>query len=516
MFRILFLAHRYVGIAVGLIVTLWCLSGFVMMYVQYPELTRADRVAGLAPLDLRSCCRTPDHFGDVAGDRFAVEMLDGRPVLRVLSGRRQQVLDLAEGAVLGDVGASAARAIASDAARNFGLDGQPAPRGLIERDQWTVYASYHPHRPLHHFAMEDAAGTEFYVSSTTGEVVQMTTRDVRFWNWIGAVVHWLYPTLLRQHTALWLQVVIWLTIVSLFLTVIGVYIGIRQYRFRRASAARGRSPYRGWGLWHHYAGLVFGLFTLTWLVSGLFSVNPWGALEGRSFADEARRLGGMELDYDSIREYVRSLDGEAVPAGTVRLEGSAVGGALSIVATDADGNRRRLGPAGRATPLAERYLADAATRLRPDAAVHDAGWITTGDAYYYTHHEARHFPAYRIRYADGERFYLDSVSGELAFAVDRERRVLRWVFHALHRGDFAALVRGRPVWDLMMWPLLLGVTAAALTGTWMGARRVVRWVRRPRWRTANLPSASRSQVAMTAVRDEPPTEQGDSRRFGAP
>ena len=76
-----------------------------------------------------------------------------------------------------------------------------------------------------------------------------------------------------------------------------------------------------------------------------------------------------------------------------------------------------------------------------------------------THHEARSFPVYRIRYEDGERMYVDRVSGELAFAVDRERRWWRWVFHALHRGDFSAVVRARPVWDLMMWLLLLGVTA---------------------------------------------------------
>ena len=50
---------------------------------------------------------------------------------------------------------------------------------------------------------------------------------------------------------------------------------------------------------------------------------------------------------------------------------------------------------------------------------------------------------YRIRYRDGERFYLDGVSGELAFSVDRERRWWRWVFYALHRGDFTALLRSR-------------------------------------------------------------------------
>lgn len=487
MVRLLFLTHRYLGIAVGLVVTLWCLSGFVMMYVQYPELPRADRVAWLAPLDLRDCCRLPNHFGNIDVDRFAIEMLADRPVLRVLSGYRQYVMDLSDGRILGGLDEPSARSIAATAARNFGLAGQPVLRGRIERDQWTVYGSYNPDRPLFHFAMEDAPGTEFYVASTTGEIVQMTTGHVRFWNWIGAVVHWLYPTMLRQHTAVWLQVVIWLTIVSLFLTVIGGYVGIRQFRFRLRQR---RSPYRGWGLWHHYAGLVFGLFTLTWLVSGLFSVNPWGALEGRSFAPEAERLGGLRFDYAGVREAMRTLGGTAAPTGAVRIEGFAVGKELSFVATDADGERRRLDPETfGVAPLPERYFEQAAATLRPDAAVLDAGWLGTGDAYYYTHHEARSFPVYRIRYEDGERIYLDQVSGELAFAVDRERRWWRWVFHALHRGDFSAVVRARPVWDLMMWLLLLGVTVGAVTGTWMGVRRIVRWCARPRQHPFNATPA---------------------------
>ena len=473
MVRLLFLVHRYLGIAVGLVVTLWCLSGFVMMYVQYPELTRADRVAWLEPLDLRECCRLPNHFGNIAVDRFAVEMLAGRPVLRVFAGPRQYVMDMAGGQIVGGLDETAARSVATSAARTFGLAGQPVLRGRIERDQWTVAGSYHPHRPLYHFAMDDAPGTEFYVSSTAGEIVQTTTTHVRFWNWLGAVVHWLYPTMLRQHTAVWLQVVIWLTIVSLFLTVIGAYVGIRQFRFRLHGR---RSPYRGWGLWHHYAGLVFGLFTLTWLVSGLFSVNPWGALEGRSFANEAERLGGLRLGFADVREAVGSLGGSVVPRGTVRLEGFATGGELSHLATDAQGQRRRVDPAAfRAAPLPESYFERAPATLRPDAAVRDAGWIGTGDAYYYTHHETRSFPVYRIRYEDGERLYLDRVSGHLVYAVDRERRWLRWVFHALHRGDLHAVVRARPLWDLMMWLLLLGVTAGTVTGTWMGARRIVRW-----------------------------------------
>lgn len=447
MIRFLFLAHRYVGIALGLVVTLWCLSGFVMMYVQYPRLDAGEQAAGLARLDLDDCCRMPNVLGNFALDRFRLEMLTGRPVLRLFHGRAQTVVDLQAGEVLGEVDAAKARAIAASAAEAYGLEGTPTLEGAIERDQWTVYGSYHPHRPLYHFTVDDAPGTEFYISSTTGEVVQTTTANVRFWNWMGSVVHWLYPTVLRQHTAVWVQTVIWLTIVSLFLTVVGIYIAIRQFRFRRHGR---KSPYRGWALWHHYAGLLFGLFTLTWLLSGLFSMNPWGALEGRSFATEDQRLRGGELGLDRTKTFARSISGGVIPEA-VRIDGTMVGGELTLVATTAEGARTRLASDLRtAEALPERFFAVAPASMRPDVPVRQSGWLAEGDAYYFSHHAKRPFPVYRIEYEDGERLYLDSVSGELAFAVDSERQWMRWVFHALHRGDFSALFRSRPLWDLMM------------------------------------------------------------------
>ena len=42
--RGLIVLHRYLGVAVGLVMTVWCLSGFVMMYSGYPCLTEAERL----------------------------------------------------------------------------------------------------------------------------------------------------------------------------------------------------------------------------------------------------------------------------------------------------------------------------------------------------------------------------------------------------------------------------------------------------------------------------------------
>lgn len=476
MIRLLFLIHRYLGIAVGAVISLWCLSGFVMMYEPYPELDDTERLAGLEPLNLAACCRLPADPGNIDVGKFRLEMMAGTPVLRLMDGRRQQVIDLRDGEYLAGLSRADARSVAVTAAPEYGLRGTPRLVDVLERDQWTVYASYHAHRPLFHFAMDDPAGTELYVSSTSGEVVQMTTSRQRFLNWMGAVVHWLYPTVLRQHTGLWVQVVIWLTIVSLFLTVIGVYIGLRQYKTRHNGR---RSPYRGWALWHHYAGLVFGLFTLTWLTSGLFSMNPFGALEGRGFQDERQRLKGGVVNLERARAFVSAIPGDDIPSSTVRLDVSMVAGHLYATASDKEGrevrlNARTLNP----ETLSRGFFTQAASTMRPDAAVTASGWLTEDDAYYFSHHEKRRFPVYRIQYADGERFYLDGVTGELSYAVDRDRQWLRWIFHALHRGDFSAVVRSRPVWDLMMWPLMLGVTVGALTGTWIGFQRVARAGRR--------------------------------------
>jgi hypothetical protein len=98
-------------------------------------------------------------------------------------------------------------------------------------------------------------------------------------------------------------------------------------------------------------------------------------------------------------------------------------------------------------------------------------YLTDGDAYYYSHHETREFPVFRLRYNDGERFYVSASTGQLVAAFDASRKTYRWLFAALHQGDFHKRVRHRPVWDIMMLCLLLGTTAGVGTGTYIGLRR---------------------------------------------
>ena len=74
---------------------------------------------------------------------------------------------------------------------------------------------------------------------------------------------WLYPTILRQDDAAWRQVVLWVSGPCVAAAVTGMWIGILRTRLGRRRFKGGRTtPYRGWMLWHHVAGLVGGLFLI--------------------------------------------------------------------------------------------------------------------------------------------------------------------------------------------------------------------------------------------------------------
>ena len=482
MMRWLILLHRYLGIAIGWLVVVWCLSGVVMMYVGFPDVTTAERTRLLPPLDLERCCTVDPLFGGVGVDGAHVEMLGDAPVMRVTDDfGRVWTLGLADGSFIDELDEAAIRSAAAALAASL-PGASPRYLGAVERDQWTVTAEFDRHRPLHLFALDDPAGTLWYFSSTTGELVQATTRAERFWNWLGSVPHWLYPTVLRQNGPLWIDVIIATSLVGLFLTAIGLYIGIAQLRRRRS----GRwSPYRGLALWHHWLGLVFGVLTLTWLASGLLSVNPWGLLEPSGARAERESLRGVVLDVDDIRRWAAALSRQEPPADTVRLELAPFAGRIAVIAYDADGRATRLDAETLApAPLDAAELERSARMLVPGVPIASAELVSTEDAYYFSHHRRRPLPVYRVILADeaATRYYLDPTSGRLLLKVDAAQRGYRWLFEGLHRFDFAAVLRSRPLWDVLMIVLLAGVTGVGATGTWMGVRYLRRQIARLRAR----------------------------------
>jgi len=473
MIRLLFLFHRYLGIGVGVLMTMWCLSGVVMMYVSYPWLTPQTRVAHLAPIDWRNCCRVSSAILSDAEpvSRFGIEMLAGRPVLNwQSSAETAELMDLSTGVLINGISPEQAARVAATY-EPAGEAGAPRLLEKIDFDQWTLEGVPPQERPLYHFDLRDGSGGELYVSSTTGRAVQFTTRRQRFWNWLGAVPHWLYFADLRHRVVLWSQVVIYTSLTGCFLTVTGLYLGVRQLLRRPA----GRwSPYRGYSLWHHIAGLIFGVFLLTWVLSGMLSMNPWGLMEGGEAGPERAALRGAPIAGGELRAVLQALATKA-PAGVVSIESAPLGGRLFLLASGSDGSRSRLDSAATPAPLSPTEWGSIAATLHGSARA--MRLLGQGDEYYFGFAgDPVELPIRRILPRDGtdRRYYLDPVSGALVVAMDRGSERYRWWFDGLHRLDFVAIMRTRPHWDVLMWVLLAGVTVSAATGTYAAYRRLVR------------------------------------------
>lgn len=469
--RLLLLTHRYLGMGMGTLMVMWCLSGVVMMYHNYPALDEASRVRQLTPIIWDGCCKIS---GEALADEDSVEglqleMLAGAPVLRLVGKQASRVIDLHTGLAIAGVSTEQAALVAATYAQASSPK-TPERIALIDYDQWTVSGEFDSERPLYRIDWHDGIGTEVYVSSATGRAVQMTTAGERFWNWLGSVPHWLYFAQVRHHASLWSGIVISTSLIGCFLAAIGIYIGVLQW----VRQPKGRwTPYQGFNRWHHIAGLVVGVFTLSWIVSGMLSMNPWGWLEGAGAQQERTLIrNGPATTGRQIKAALQAF-ASARPAELASLKSAPINGGLYFIATASGGERSRFSAVAVSAPLKDADLAYVAGALGGTRSAPALELITQEDAYHFSHHgEPAQLPVFRLILADGTRYYLDAVSGGLIAKLDRSARAYRWLHEGLHRMDFTAAMRGRPQWDLLVLVLMSGATLLCVTGAYLGIRRM--------------------------------------------
>ena len=463
--RWLFLSHRWVGIAACLFFAMWFASGLVMLYVPYPTLSPAARWAGATPINWTKVDVPPPVM---AGQRrLLLEMRDVEPVWRIeRDDGAIETRPARTGAMLPAVGEIYARRVVS---RFMGIPAGEAER--LVRDQWTVAGGFDRHRPLWRVRLNDIAGTDIYVSSTTGVPVQRTIRVDRFWNWLGSVPHWLYPTILRQDNAAWRQVVLWIAGPCIAVALTGIWIGILRVRLGRRRYKAGRiSPYRGWLLWHHVSGLVGSVFLLTWIVSGWLSVDP-----GRLFA-------GTTAPVEALRRY-RSLVGVGdIPLGrlasltpnakTVEMTNDA---GLPRITIDAVSDHPQYLDAKTMAPAGDATLAiiEATGSLVPNGLLWRIDRLTRPDVYWSA---TRTMPVLRLRFTDPARswLYMNPMTGEVVNRQDRARRLYRWAFDLLHTWNWLWLVERQPLRDIIIWLMSTFGVVLSVSGVWLGYRRLAR------------------------------------------
>jgi uncharacterized iron-regulated membrane protein len=472
--RWLHIVHRWIGIVTCLLFAMWFISGVVMMYVAFPQLTDRERWSALPPIAWDGVRVTPDRAMAIAGfARYPRElrlvMLDNTPAYRLLGwDGTQKTVSAIDSRIIDHVTPGQALGVA----RFHPNAAEPRMIDTIDRDQWSVTARFDPLRPFFLIALGDDAGTQVYVSARTGEIALDTTRNERIWNWLGSIPHWIYPTALRKDGASWRQVVLWISGTGVVVAVSGFWIGILRLRLGRRYASGAVTPYRCWMAWHHIAGLIGGVFVLTWIFSGWLSLNPGGYFANHGIPhDMMARYGGQDAP-KILAEFSSKPHSAAVEARFAWL-----GGRPLMALSGRDGRKSTADPAtGSPTVVSEDQIVAAASRLLPNATITLRQRLIQPDAYWYSHHQERLVPVLRVGFDDDGRtwFHIDPRTGDILDRTDDSRRSYRWLFNALHSLDFPLLLRYRPAWDAVVWLLsLLGMIISA-SGIVIGWRRLVR------------------------------------------
>ena len=488
----LILSHRYLGIALSLLFVVWFASGIAMMYARgLPSLTEDVRLERLPQLDPASVRVSPAEALEYAlwegsPDRATLLTVMDRPAYRFGTNGGSVTVFADDGEILAEISEAEALAIAS---RFMDLPSdQFAYSGLLtEADQWTI--DFRNQMPLHKIEVGDSDGTELYIPEYAGEVTLLTTRNGRMLAWIAAIPHWLYFAPLRLNDSLWRQVVLWTSGLGCVLALIGIVVGLlqfspsRPFRFKRILSY---VPYTGWMRWHYVTGVVFGMFTLTWVFSGMLSMEPWfWSTRGGLGPGVRQALSGGELDmalFPAIDAagWERVLPGQAIKEIDFRL----IQGDPYFLVIGASAKRALV----QASPLRvsehafnTESLIDRVKGVYPDVGISESQLLSEYDSYYYPRGgSAPTLPVLRIKFDDPAKtwFYIDPGFGQLVGRYQQRQRLERWIYNGFHSLDFGFWYYNRPLWDISVIVLSAGGIGTSAIGLFLGFKRLGRNVKR--------------------------------------
>ncbi|MEO8466500.1 MAG: PepSY domain-containing protein [Gammaproteobacteria bacterium] len=500
--RTLILLHRYIGIPLSVLFVLWFVTGIAMIYVGgMPALDPQARLERLSPLDIAAVHLAPAEAAARAERGFGQVRLTtilGRPAYRFDSRYGSATVFADDGETLPRLDVETAKGVA---AKFLSADANAVSliTTVNSPDQWTLALGLD--LPLYKFAVSDGAGTEVYVSPEKAEVRLVTTRRTRTLAWIATIPHWFYITPLRSNQPAWYWTVVIASGIGCVLALLGIVLGVVQLFRYKPVRWLGTVRYQGWMWWHQVLGLVFGVFALTWVFSGLLSMEPfdWTNAEGLRIGDEVLSGGPVELDrfaaFDAAAwaplvgdRALKELEFKRVADRPYYLA------RFATPTAELDPHRERLHQpyqvAGRAEP--EHVLIDATTlvphadpftsdsllgRLAAaagSAQIVDQQLLRDYDSYYYSRGRQAPLPVLRVKFDDPLEtwLYVDVELGQIVATIHRLNRLERWLYNGLHSLDFGFWYDKRPLWDIGMITLSLGALVMSSIGLWFGLKRV--------------------------------------------
>jgi hypothetical protein len=540
--KLLIYSHRWLGIGILVMFLIWTLSGVVLMYYGHPQLTTGERLLRLEPVDFSTATVTPAEAAAKAGVkpyRVRLAMYSGRPVYRLTRNSigNWSTVYADNGHVLPRMDREQAlewmKRFAPEYASTMTYDAY-----LESPDEFTRIPTLAGFLPLHRIAMNDAAGTEYYISERSNEIVQKTDRRGRALAISGYVLHNLF--FFRQRTW-WTPLLDFIAWTAMLMAVMGIVLGIWRVALKprfRHKGVLSYTPYSSWMKWHHYAGLAFGLFSISWILSGMipittFPIPEWSQVakrvesNGDGFImgnptisprssmtkDMARAITGgplnlQQIEMNKLRAAISRIQESFAPKELelIQFRGEpwflayqppatkelaarwTTNNSINLVNLPQDNPHVFVSirhPENRVmTSFSREVMEQASREAMPNVPVLDRQWLNSYDDYYHqttpSFELGRHKPAYvlpvlRVRYNDANQTWL-YFTPSLAQMVkfDKRDRANRWLYYGLHVMDWPGLYNRRPLWDIVTIALLTGLAAMSVTTLLPAFRRLKR------------------------------------------
>lgn len=477
--RILYSLHRILGTILSILFLVWFLSGFVMIYHTFPKVSNRDSYAQMESLK-GNFLPVDSVLKDVQElpQKFVLKSFADKPIYEYsISDKNIKIsADTISQSVYvlsySDIERYASRWVQSPITK---VD------TLRQLDQWIPFSRYNKDFPIYKFYFEDEAKHELYISSVSGEALQFTDKNNRFWAWMGAIPHWIYFTSLRQNSQLWMDVIIWLSGFGCMMCIAGITLGIRSYIKQYKRKKKLKTPYRKFVYkWHHILGFVFGIFVFTFVFSGMMSLAtvPQWIVKVNNDSIVRKLYDTPPIDINNYKfGYQKILD--EYPNQVKRIEWTTFGDKPiykiivdnRLITLDASVNEIK--------PLAldETDIRNRLSYFHNDEV--NISLMNEYDNYYVGRTNHLPLPVYKaiIDDTDGSTYYISPKNGNIKY-YNTNTKVRRWTYQALHSFKFKYLAERPVLWNIVMWTTMTGGTIVSLSGVWLGFRYIKRKIKK--------------------------------------
>ena len=473
--NLLFKIHKYTGILIAAFFLMWFVTGVVLIYHPYPRLSESmfnekkETLPSSLP-DFRFVAERAQ--GEIQGVR--IREFQGQTLIEVKTPEKKYLLTTDTLQRVKPVDFECIEKVAK-----HWIDAPVIKVDTLrKRSQWVLFTRYEKELPIYKFYFDDKAGSQLFISGRTADVQQLTTAKERFWAYLGGIPHKLYIPALRRNTDVWMDTFVVAASICLIASLTGFIFGLYVFIRRKRVKGKWGNPYRKrWQRIHFSFGLIFGIFLISWAISGMFAMSrvpQWLIKTEAPYIFDKTRLWGKNilpldtyvLGPDKLKEVYPQLK-------EIELVRFADIPAYKIIEGE---NQRFIDASGgevKILEVPEQVIADGFRKIYGADIRMNISLLDKYDNYYVNLRGTYGLPVYKVEVENNDRdlYYINPKDGYIKY-LNKNKKADKWLFSGLHYFNFPWLLSKSVLWTLAIWVLCGGCAIVCLSGLILGVKSI--------------------------------------------